>query len=124
MELRNTPQEKKIRDYTKQRKLAYGESTKCSRRAIRKRKRWVNKAYRKSVNNIVSCASVDDEQVDIWVAETQRHGWQKYPDSLILELFDSKWAGSSRTKAKKHAGTLRDEAVKRLKKSKSNTSFR
>ena len=118
-----TPQEKKIRDYTNQRKNAYCENDKSSRNAIRKRKRWVNRAYRKSIKNIVRCSSFNEEQIDDLVAKTEKHGWKKFPNTLIIDLLDNKWAGSSRTKSGKYSVKLRNQAKKRIVKSKSKTGI-
>ena len=59
MNRKTTPQEKKIKDYENQRRNDYGGNDKNSRNAIKKRKRWVNKAYRKRVNNLTTAAIGD-----------------------------------------------------------------
>ena len=80
--MRITPQEKKIRDYSKQRKNDYAENDKSSRTAIRNKKRWLNRSYRRSVKNQL-CLS--PEEVDDKVKSVKKHYWKKWPDSLIIE---------------------------------------
>ncbi len=118
MKRKLTPQEKKIRDYENHRRNAYGANDKNSRNAIRKRKRWVIKAYRKKVNNLTSSKFKDAEDLEDTVSSVKKHGWRKYPDALLFEQLDHKWSGSSRTVRKPHKSKLRDQALKRLKKSK------
>ena len=82
MKRRNSsPQERKIRDYTNQRTNAYGESKKNAYKAIRKRKRWVNRAYRKSVNNLLTQTQNETEEAEI--GAIKRRQWRKCPDQLI-----------------------------------------
>ncbi|GJM08349.1 MAG: hypothetical protein DHS20C11_06250 [Lysobacteraceae bacterium] len=119
---RNTPQSKKVLDYVKRRENCVGENTKNSRKAIHKRKRWVNRAYRKAVNNILSNSSQQENEFE-QVENIQRHGWRKYPDQLSIEAEESKWAGSSRFAAKPNRSPLRKEAIKRLRRSKVGTDL-
>ncbi len=112
--MKTTPQEKKIRDYSHQRKNCYGENDKSSRNALRKRKRWVNRSYRRSVKNRIS---LDIESVDDSVKDVKKHDWKKDSDKLLVTLFDKKWAGSSRTGVKPHKSTLKNEALRRIRKS-------
>ena len=113
--MRVTPQEKKIRDYSKQRKNDFAENNKSSRTAIRNKKRWLNRSYRRSVNNQL-CLSTDE--IDDRVMNVKKHYWKKWPDSLIIETLNKKWSGSSRSVRKPYESLLRNEAIKRIKKSK------
>ncbi len=112
---RITPQERKIRTYTKQRKNSFGENDKSSRSVLRKRKRWVNKAHRRNVNNISNNGLLDWDEVDVQIKSAKRHNWKKWPDELILKTFMHKWSGSSRTNYKSPSKRLRDEAIRRLR---------
>lgn len=123
MKRRLTPQENKIKDYEHHRRNAYGAHDKNSRNGIRKRKCWVNRAYRKSIRNLTNSNFEDAFELESAVNSTKRHGWKKYPDSLLIEDLDHKWSGSSRSVAKPHNGKLRKEAIKRLKKSKSRLNL-
>lgn len=115
---RQTPQEKKIADYKNQRRNHYGENHKSSRKAIRKRKRWVNKAYRKNIRNKIACLNETDAFDSTDIANVSRHHWVKYADILLLEDLDMRWSGSSRSRHINHQSKTRKEAIKRLKKSK------
>lgn len=117
MKIRISPQEKKIRDYSHQRKNSFGENDKSSRRALRQRKRWVNRSFRRSVNNAIANRVQACETIDANIKSLNRPNWKKFPDELIIEHFDKKWSGSSRSKAKPVRSLLRKEAMKRLKKS-------
>ena len=118
--MKMTPQEKKIRDYTHQRKNCYGENDKSSRNALRKRKRWVNRSYRRSVKNKIS---LDIESIDDSVKGVKKHDWKKGADELIINLFDRKWSGSSRKRANLNKGKLQNEALKRIRKSNAKNSL-
>ena len=123
MKQRLTPQEKKIRDYSNQRVNVFGEGNKSSRKAIRKRKRWVNRAFRKAGKNVSQSGSQDIDSIDVDIADLKRHGWRKIPDELLIQRINHKWSGSSRSKVKPHVGDLRNEAIKRVKKSKHRYTY-
>ena len=109
-----TPQENKIRDYTNQRKNVYGENDKSSRKALRKRKRWVNRAFRRTLNNIEQNSNLEWDEIDVELNNCKRHVWKKYPDALIVEVMDNKWSDSSRTKFKPVCSALKSEAIRRI----------
>jgi hypothetical protein len=44
--MRRSPQEEKALSYAKDRRYAYGNNSKAARKAVPRRKRWVNKANR------------------------------------------------------------------------------
>ena len=115
-----TPQENKIRDYTNQRKNVYGENDKSSRKALRLRKRWVNRAFRRTLNNIERNPNLEWDEIDVEVHNCKRHDWEKYPDALIIEVMDNKWSDSSRTKFKPLRSALRAEEIRRLNQSNMN----
>ncbi len=112
---RITPQERKIRTYTRQRKNSYGENDKSSRQALRKRKRWVNRSHRRAIHNIVKNGGLPWDVVDAEIKNARRHNWKKCPDKLIIGTFMRKWCGSSRTRYKPPSKRLRDEALRRLR---------
>ena len=121
--MKQTPQERKIQDYTHKRKNSYGENDKSSRNALRKRKRWVNRSYRRSINNLTNCNTFEPDEINEMIASAKRYGWKKYPYELVLENLDHKWSGSSRSKVKPHQSGLRNEAIKRLKHSKTGNDL-
>ena len=117
MKRRNSsPQERKIRDYANQRTNAYGESKKNAYKAIRKRKRWVNRAYRKSVNNLLTQTQNETEEAEI--GAIKRHQWRKCPDQLTMFHRENAWSGSGREQQIPNKGNLKASAIKRLRKSK------
>ena len=111
-----TPQEKKIRSYSNQRKNNYGENDKSSRKALYLRKRWVNRSHRRNVNNVLSQHTSDLYEKHDLIQQAKRPNWKKAPNDLIIDVLDRKWSGSSRSKAKRHTSSLRTEAEKRLRK--------
>lgn len=114
---RETPQEKKIRTYVNQRQNAYGENDKSSRSALQKRKRWVNRSFRRKLNNISHNTNFDWDEIDVEIKSSKRKNWKKCPDMLFIELAEIKWSGSSRSKVKPIRSKLRTEAIKRIRKS-------
>jgi len=95
---RRTPQEKKALSYTRDRRNAYGENDKASRKAIPLRKRLANKANRHSEQQTLAEANgaVDMEAAER--AETRLRGrrpkiWKKRPDRPLGEHieFQRRW---------------------------------
>lgn len=119
---RNTPQSKKVLDYVKRRKNCVGKNNKTSRKAIGKRKRWVNRAYRKAVNNFLAGLPQHEQAIE-QIEKVQRHGWRKYPDQLGIEMDPLKWAASRRPRGQSNKSPLRAEAIRRLRKSKAGTKL-
>ena len=111
-----TPQEKKIRDYSKQRKNAY-RGNNSSFVAVRKRKRHINRSYRRLVKNQL-VQPIED--IDNSINNIKKHyWWKKSPNVLIIETLDSKMPGSSRySRVSPHKSRLRNEAEKRIRRSK------
>jgi len=109
---RKTPQEKKALSYAKDRRNAYGESDKGSRKSIRRNKTFPSRAYRKAVNDILQGAvgEIDlakAESVDVKAKEIKRRKWKKYPDKPLGEIVASRLerreshAGKDKTTRKK-----------------------
>jgi hypothetical protein len=93
MKKRKTPQEKKSLSYEKDRRNVYGENNKSSRKSIRKRKRWVNQSYRRTVKQTLesSIVNLDDvENVNSKVIEVKRKAWKKRPDMPLGEVLKRK----------------------------------
>lgn len=115
MNRRVTPQENKIRDYLNQRTNSYGENDKSSRKAIRVRKAWVNRSFRRTINNALETNHDDWGLVENEVNASKRLPWKKCPDECLLKSFEHKWSGNSRTE---HTSfdkkNLQREALKRL----------
>ena len=71
------PQKKK-QSLQHDRRNAYGENDKSSRKAIHFRKRWVNQTYRHAVKQALG--SPDSEEAQDQVSQVQRIHWKKVPD--------------------------------------------
>lgn len=92
---RKTPQEKKLLSYAKDRRNAYGENDKSSRKAIPLRKRLVNRANRHASQRLLSEAT---GAADVEVAEAAEHRalgkrpkrWSKRPDKPLGEYLADK----------------------------------
>lgn len=78
-----SPQQKKHLSLKKDCRNCYGENDKSSRTAIRARKRWVNRSYRRTVQQHLQHidASTDDRVVEI-----QRKQWRKVADQPLGEM--------------------------------------
>lgn len=78
------PRREKARTLKHQRRNRYGEHDKGSRKSIRRRKRWVNRAYRSAVNQTIDhydAAAVDDALLHV-----NRPFWQKTADVPLGDL--------------------------------------
>lgn len=89
---RKTPQEKKQLSLEKDRRYIYGESSKGSRKIIPKRKKWVNKDFRRRVKQIIEKElNTDDiEEIELGVSEIKRKEWKKIPDAPLGEVIKNK----------------------------------
>ncbi|MEV8096523.1 hypothetical protein [Kitasatospora sp. NPDC085879] len=89
--VRRTPQEKKRLSYLKDRRNAFGENDKSSRRSIRRNKRAVNSANRRLHRTVL--AVLDGRPVGDRAAEVAERAagrrpkrWRKTPDAPLGEL--------------------------------------
>ncbi len=79
------PTKEKEQSLKHDRRNTFGENDKSSRKSIRRRKQWVNKAYRRRVNQTL--ATSDVEVTEDSVAEIQRHDWKKDADEPLGDIF-------------------------------------
>lgn len=112
-----TPQEKKALSYAKDRRNAYGESDKGSRKSIRRNKTFPTRAYRKNINNILQNAvgAVDLEKaetVETKVKEIKRRKWKKYPDKALGEIIKEQLEAGEKTIRRKLKGTMKNVSKK------------
>jgi hypothetical protein len=118
------PVEEKVRDYTKQRHYAYGENNKSSRKAIRFRKAWVNRSYRRTVHQAAE-AEHDPDFVTDAVQTIRRKDWKKYSDLALAHHVEfqlnmgARRYGPDRGSSRNHPAPrgIRKEALRRLEKS-------
>ena len=80
-----TPQQKKHDSYSKDRRNAYGESSKGSRKSIRRRKRYPNRANRRDAATLLAIAQGTAETdflegVESKIQGKRRKRWQKSAD--------------------------------------------
>jgi len=91
------PQEKKRLSYSKDRRNAYGENDKASRKSIRSNKRATSQAERSKNNKLRSLFTgkfdddhADEVEIDIRSALKLRRvrGFKKYPDLPLKEYIE------------------------------------
>ena len=87
-----TPQEKKRLSLKKDCRNTYGENDKSSRKSIRFRKRWVNRSYRREINQAVDSIAADEIQTK--TEEVRRKEWKKCSDTPLGEkiLREANWS--------------------------------
>ena len=94
MAKKRTPQEKKKLSLKKDRRNSFGENNKSSRKAIPKRKRAVNKSYRKTVKQTIQVDAemkeIDLIIVDEKIKNVKRKFWKKHPDESLEEALKRK----------------------------------
>lgn len=79
-----TPQEKKRLSLDRDCRNRYGENDKSSRKAIRTRKQWVNRSYRRTINQALSIDSPDEIADN--VGKVVRKDWKKWPDEPLGDV--------------------------------------
>lgn len=80
-----SPQQKKQLSLKKDCRNCYGENDKSSRTAIRARKRWVNRSYRRTVQQQLKLQHIDEDTEDD-VLDIQRKQWHKVGDQPLGEM--------------------------------------
>jgi len=113
---RQSPQEKKVKDYINQTKNCYGENNKSSRKSIRYRKSAVNRSYRRKNHNILRIGYLDIEAIEVGLSAQSRNDWQKFADKSLIEYMSDYNRNSLN-------GELQKEAIKLIKKSNKNTEL-
>jgi hypothetical protein len=84
MARRRTPQEKKRLSYERDRRNCYGNNDKAARVAVPRRKREVNRRYRRGVTAAI--ASTDPSVMDVTVKAVKRPRWRKQADTPLGEV--------------------------------------
>ena len=92
MKVPKTPQAKKRLSLLKDCQYTYGENNKSSRTSIRWRKSWVNRTYRRDVNQSLGEATEDFDRLTDRAKTIDRNPWQKCADMPLGEklLHDKK----------------------------------
>lgn len=86
-----TPQEKKKLSYEKDCRNDYGENSKASIKGIQKRKRDVNKSYRRSINQTIQNSNNSvSEILEDEIKNVKRKFWKKYPDTPLGKYLKKK----------------------------------
>jgi hypothetical protein len=83
MKIPKTPQAKKRLSLLKDCQNTYGEHDKSSRTAIRWRKSWVNRTYRRDVNQSLGADDLDCDTLNDRVSAIDRHSWRKCADTPL-----------------------------------------
>src|SRR5690349_8630105 len=92
--MKRSPQEEKALSYAKDRRYAYGNNSKAARKAVPRRKRWVNKANRHAEQQFLARARgpvdvIRAESVEDRLRMRRPKRWRKWPDMPLgrqLEL--------------------------------------
>jgi hypothetical protein len=85
MKMPKTPQAKKRLSLLKDCQNTYGENDKSARTSIRWRKSWVNRTYRRDVNQSLGEATEDFDLLTDRAKTIDRHQWQKCADMPLGE---------------------------------------
>lgn len=89
-----TPQEKKALSYANDRRNAFGENDKASRKAIPARKAGENRKVRRKVNQTLDYIPTLNEEAASVAESSLRHdiervgGWKKSPDAPLNEFIE------------------------------------
>jgi hypothetical protein len=89
-----SPQEKKALSYAKDRRNAYGENAKASRKAIPLRKAGENREDRRKVNQDLAALPELDEAAAALIESSARHeinrvrGWKKHADIPLAQFVE------------------------------------
>lgn len=88
---RRSPQQKKQLSYDKDRRNTYGENDKASRKAIRRNKRWVNRANRHHDRQMLSRSvrvrdSGLEARVDLGLNSRMPKTWRKSADETLRRV--------------------------------------
>jgi hypothetical protein len=79
------PVNDKILSYQRDRRNVWGENPKSSRRAIRFRKRWVNRSHRHAVREQLDLP-LDPEELQDQSDAVRRKYWRKMPDAALGDV--------------------------------------
>jgi hypothetical protein len=93
MKIPKTPQAKKRLSLLKDCQNTYGENDKSSRTSVRWRKSWVNRTYRRDVNQSLGEATEDLDRLTDRAKTIDRNPWKKCADTPLGEklLHDKTW---------------------------------
>jgi len=91
--MRRSPQEEKALSYAKDRRCAYGNNSKAARKAVPRRKRWVNKANRHVEQQFLAEArgpvdAIRAEDIQDRLRGKRPKRWRKWPDMPLGELLE------------------------------------
>jgi hypothetical protein len=85
MKIPKTPQAKKRLSLLKDCQNTYGENDKSSRTSIRWRKSWINRTYRRNVNQSLGAEEEDVDRLTDRAKAIDRHSWKKSADMPLGE---------------------------------------
>ena len=88
-----TPQEKKTLSYKKDCRYSYGESNKGSRKTVPRRKKNVNRSFRRKTQSLelknIAAKALDDDSVQTKIDSLYRKDWKKVNDIPLQEHIKS-----------------------------------
>lgn len=77
---KKSPQEKKRRSYSKDRRNSYSENSKASRKNIPRRRAAKSRGVRRTVRQVLAAHAAESDVVDLKLAAVQPDEWRKTPD--------------------------------------------
>jgi hypothetical protein len=91
--MRRPPQEEKALSYARDRRYAYGNNSKAARKAVPRRKRWVNKANRHAEQQFLAeirgpVDAIQAEDMEDRLRGKRPKRWRKWPDMPLGKLLE------------------------------------
>jgi hypothetical protein len=91
--MRWSPQEEKALSYARDRRYAYGNNSKAARKAVPRRKRWVNKANRHAEQQFLAeirgpVDAIQAEDMEDRLRGKRPKRWPKWPDMPLGKLLE------------------------------------
>ena len=120
---RESPFERKVHDYLRQRVNDYFENDKSSRKAVRLRKRWVNRDFRRALAKRAKSVVLGSEDENVEFGAVNRKHWRKVPDAALIEVLGFAAGDSNRFRRNAVASAAQKEARSRLRKMRARTRF-
>ena len=115
-----TPQEKKVLSYLKDRRNMYGESRSASIKSIRRRKTIVNRINRRIVAQQIKVvdASVSSEEIEVSPQVVTRKRWRKFADQPLVDYVEDRLHRRQRLgiNRQQRSSILMKEAKRKLRK--------
>ena len=120
---RESPFQRKVRDYLRQRVNDYCENDKSSRKAVRLRKRWVNRDFRRALAQRAKAVVLGSEDETVEFSSVTRKRWRKVPDAALIEVLALAAGDSNRFRRNAIASAAQKKARLIIRKMRARTRF-